>query len=72
MVLPVWGLYKKELAEIQQLKEVEVVIELVSSIKKEQPKISVRKIQGMIKNDLEKQGIKMGRDGLLDLCIVLI
>ena len=61
------GLYKKEVREIQQLKEAEVVISLVGKIKEEQPRISVRKIQGMIQEDLDKQGIKIGRDGLLDL-----
>jgi putative transposase len=61
------GLYKKEVREIQQLKQAEVVINLVSKIKEEQPCLSVRKIQGMIQADLNKHGIKMGRDGLLDL-----
>ena len=61
------GLYKKELREIQQLKEAEVVISLVSKIKEEQPKLSVRKIQVLIQDDLHKHGIKIGRDGLLDL-----
>ena len=61
------GLYKKEVREIQQLKQAEVVISLVGKIKEEQPRISVRKIQGMIQEDLDKQGIKIGRDGLLDL-----
>jgi putative transposase len=61
------GLYKKEAREIRQLKEAEVVINLVSKIKTDQPRLSVRKIQGMIQEDLDKQGIKIGRDGLLDL-----
>jgi transposase InsO family protein len=61
------GLHKKEVREIQQLKEAEVVISLVSKIKEEQPNLSVRKIQGMIQGDLDKHGIKIGRDGLLDL-----
>jgi transposase InsO family protein len=61
------GLYKKELREIRQLAQAEVVISLVSKIKKEQPNLSVRKIQGMIQFDLNRHGIKIGRDGLLDL-----
>ena len=52
------GLYKKEAREIRQLKEAEVVINLVSKIKTDQPRLSVRKIQGMIQDDLDKQGIK--------------
>jgi transposase InsO family protein len=61
------GLYKKEVREVEQLKQAEVVISLVSKIKEEQPCLSVRKIQGMIQGDLDKNGIKIGRDGLLDL-----
>ncbi len=61
------GLYKKEAKEIQQLKEAEIVISLVSKVKEEQPRLSVRKIQGLIQGDLDKHGIKIGRDGLLDL-----
>jgi transposase InsO family protein len=61
------GLHKKEVRENQQLKEAEIVISLVSKIKEEQPRLSVRKIQGMIQEDLDKHNIKIGRDGLLDL-----
>jgi transposase InsO family protein len=61
------GLYKKEIRAVQQLKDAEVVISLVSKIKEEQSELSVRKIQGMIQGDLDKHGIKIGRDGLLDL-----
>jgi putative transposase len=61
------GLYKKDLREIRQLKEAEIVISLVSKIKEDQAKISVRKMQGILQDDLDKHGIKMGRDALLDL-----
>ena len=61
------GLYKKDLRDIRQLKEAEIVIGLVGKIKEEQPKISVRKMQGLLQDDLDKHGIKMGRDALLDL-----
>src|SRR5207237_3546472 len=61
------GLYKQDVAEKRKLKEAEIVISLVSKIREEQPKISVRKMQGLLKNDLDKHGIKMGRDALLDL-----
>ena len=40
---------------------------MVSKIKEDQAKISVRKMQGLLQDDLDKQGIKMGRDALLDL-----
>ena len=52
---------------MRQLKEAEVLIGLVNKIKEEQPQLSVRKMQGLIKDDLHKHGIKIGRDGLLDL-----
>lgn len=52
---------------MRQLKEAEEVLNLVSKIKQDQPRLSVRKIQGMIQHDLDKKGIKIGRDGLLDL-----
>lgn len=61
------GLYKKEAREIQQLKEAELVVSLVGKIKQEQPKLSVRKIQGLIQDDLSKHEVKIGRDGLFDL-----
>lgn len=61
------GLYKNELSAMRQLREAEIVISLVRKIKEEQPKISVRKMQGLLQDDLDKHGINMGRDGLLDL-----
>ncbi len=61
------GLYKKEKRQSQQEKEVAVVIALVKNIKVEQPRLSVRKLQVVLKDDLNKEGIKIGRDGLLDL-----
>ena len=61
------GLYKKEVRDLRQLKEADIVIGLVSKIKEEQPKISVRKMRGILQDDLDKHGIKIGRDGLLDL-----
>ena len=61
------GLYKKQGREQQQIQEAKTVIELVKEIKKDQPRISVRKMQGMLQNDLNKKGIKIGRDALFDL-----
>ena len=61
------GLYKQTSRENKQLKQAQVIIALVSKIKEEQSEISVRKMQGMIQSDLDKHGIKIGRDGLLDL-----
>lgn len=61
------GMYKQEVAEIQQLREAEKVINFVKAIKEDQPFISVRKMQGLLRKDLGKEGIKMGRDALFDL-----
>jgi vacuolar-type H+-ATPase catalytic subunit A/Vma1 len=61
------GLHKKQAREIQQLKEAELVVNLVGKIKEEQPKLSVRKIQEMIQEDMNRHHIKMGRDALFDL-----
>lgn len=61
------GLYKKERRQSSQQKEVAVVIALVKNIKIEQPRLSVRKLQVVLKDDLNKEGIKIGRDGLFDL-----
>jgi transposase InsO family protein len=61
------GLYKKEKRETEQTKQAAVVIGLVGKIKEEQPRLSVRKLQVILKDDLNKKGIKLGRDGLFDL-----
>ena len=61
------GMYKKETRALQQVKEAAFIIGLVKQIKEEQPCISVRKLQVIMKDDLNKQGIKIGRDGLFDL-----
>jgi putative transposase len=61
------GLYKKERRDNQRLREVEIIIGLVKKIKEEQPCLSVRKLQVLLKDDLAKNGIKIGRDGLFDL-----
>lgn len=44
-----------------------IVLQLVLNIKKENPKMGTRKIFGLIKPDLERSNIKMGRDALFDL-----
>jgi len=61
------GLYKSEIKEAQQLQQADKIIGLVREIKKDMPKVSVRKMQSMIQSDLNKHNIKIGRDGLFDL-----
>lgn len=61
------GLYKKEKREQQQIIEAEIIINEVKRIKKDQPRIGTRKLQVSLQAELEKHGIKIGRDGLFDL-----
>lgn len=61
------GLYKKEKRELQQQLEAELVIKQVELIRKEQPRLGVRKLQVKLKETMSRYGIKIGRDGLFDL-----
>jgi putative transposase len=47
--------------------EEQIVIKLVYSIRSEQPRIGVRKLQIMLEEELNKASIKIGRDALFDL-----
>ncbi len=47
--------------------EEHIVIQLVLNIRKDHPRMGIRKIYHIIKPDLETTGIKMGRDALFDL-----
>lgn len=61
------GLYKTEKAELHKLKQAEVIVEMVKKVREDQPRLSVRKLQVVLRDDLKKQGIKIGRDGFFDL-----
>ena len=61
------GLYKNQKRQDRQTKEVAHVIAMVEKIRKEQPRLSVRKLHVVLKDDMKKGAIKMGRDGLFDL-----
>ena len=43
------------------------VVQMVTAIRKEHPRMGVRKIYHLIKQDLGRQNIKIGRDALFDL-----
>lgn len=45
----------------------EFIIQLVVELRKDHPKMGVRKLHHMLKNDFNRLGIRMGRDGLFDL-----
>jgi len=60
--------YYKHLKAIEKiLMEDHIVCQMVLNIKKEHPRMGTRKIYHLIKSDLEKSKIKMGRDALFDL-----
>ncbi len=61
------GLHKKEQRELQLEREAQIVIGLVGKIREEQPQVSVRKLKVMLQKDLDKNKIKIGRDGMFDL-----
>jgi transposase InsO family protein len=61
------GLYKKEKRELQQQVEAELIVKQVELIRKDQPRIGVRKLQVKLQETMSRCGIKIGRDGLFDL-----
>lgn len=44
-----------------------LVLHLVKELRKNHPKMGVRKLQFLLKEDFTQMGVKMGRDGLFDL-----
>ncbi len=44
-----------------------IVLQMVTSIRKDHPRMGVRKIYFMIKGEMGRMKIKMGRDALFDL-----
>lgn len=61
------GLYKREKRELQQQIEAELVIKQVHLIRRQQPRLGVRKLQVKLQETMRSNGIKIGRDGLFDL-----
>lgn len=60
--------YYKHLRAIERiLIEDHIVCQMVLALKKEHPRMGTRKIYHLIKPDLERSKIKMGRDALFDL-----
>lgn len=47
--------------------EEQIVLQIVLRIRKEHPRMGIRKLYYLIKPDLERTGIKLGRDALFDL-----
>lgn len=56
--------YEKSLHYEERLEEEFIVIEMVSEIRREMPKIGTHKLYQMLKNVFRNQGLKVGRDSL--------
>jgi putative transposase len=59
--------YKHQKASTKKILNQEAVKKLVDCERKQLPRIGTRKIYHLIKDDLDKQGLKFGRDKLFDL-----
>lgn len=60
--------YYKHLKAIERiLIEDHIVCQMVLNVKKEHPRMGTRKVYHLIKPDLDKSNIKLGRDALFDL-----
>lgn len=59
--------YKHQQSQVKDINQSYMVIQLVSSVRRAHPRMGTRKIYHLIKQDLEDQGLKMGRDALFSL-----
>lgn len=54
--------YEKNWYEARRLQEEEIIVEMVQVIRREMPRIGVKKLYRMLKNPFRTHGIKTGRD----------
>lgn len=59
--------YKRQKHQEKQALEAGIILDLVKSIRKNLPRVGVRKLYFMLGKDLEKHQIKLGRDGFFEL-----
>jgi transposase InsO family protein len=59
--------YKNIKYQKKAITEDHIVLQLISSIRKDHPRMGGRKIHYMIKEDIDRLSIKIGRDALFDL-----
>jgi putative transposase len=59
--------HKKQQRGQQNLIEADLVINKVKQIREEQPRLGSKKVYSMIRPELDKHKIKLGRDGFFDL-----
>lgn len=60
------AVYQRQKRQEQRMKEKEKVIDLVLQERMSLPRLGTRKLYYLIQPKMEKEGIKMGRDGLFD------
>jgi transposase InsO family protein len=58
--------YARRTAWCRQAVDLELVLELVRAERRDQPRLGVRKLYHLIAPELEKAGVKMGRDRLFE------
>jgi putative transposase len=61
------ALHKRQQTTQQNLIEADLVLSEVKQIRKEQPRLGSKKVYSLIKPNLDKHNIKLGRDALFDL-----
>ena len=61
------ALYKKQQRTKQNLIEADLVLHEVKQIRKEQTRLGTRKVYDLIKPEVDKHNIKLGRDAFFDL-----
>lgn len=59
--------YKNIKSQKKSIIEDHIVLQLISSIRKDHPRMGGRKIHYMIKEDMDRLNLKIGRDALFDL-----
>jgi transposase InsO family protein len=59
--------YKRQNRVQKNIKEKEIVLQLIKPLRKRMYRIGTIKLYGKLKKDLNKKNIKMGRDKLFDL-----
>lgn len=60
------SLYQTESREAERMKELAEIKVLVQEIRHRMPRLGTRKLYHLLKEEFEKRGLKLGRDGLFD------
>lgn len=60
------SIYQSISRQVKRHKELEPVLSMVDTIRRDQPRIGTRKLYYLLSEDFKSNGIKLGRDGLFD------